>query len=81
VTVILQNQFGCDSVVVTSTALLPTDSTFVFLQSCSPADTGHVTVILQNQFGCDSVVVTSTALLPTDSTFISLQSCSPADTG
>ncbi|TXB62996.1 T9SS type B sorting domain-containing protein, partial [Phaeodactylibacter luteus] len=81
VTVILQNQYGCDSVVVTSTALLPTDSTFISLQSCSPADTGHVTVILQNQFGCDSVVVTSTALLPTDSTFVFLQSCSPADTG
>ncbi|TXB61922.1 hypothetical protein, partial [Phaeodactylibacter luteus] len=59
----------------------PADSTFISLQSCSPADTGHVTVILQNQFGCDSVVITSTALLPTDSTFISLQSCSPADTG
>ena len=78
---LLSNQFGCDSLVVTSTFLLPSDTTFIDLQSCNPADTGTVETLLSNQFGCDSLIVTTTSLLSSDTTFIDLQSCNPVDTG
>ena len=78
---LLANQFGCDSLVITNTSLLPIDTTFIDLLSCSPSDTGSVQNLLTNQFGCDSLVITNTSLLPSDTTFIDLQSCSPSDTG
>ncbi|MEY3050844.1 MAG: hypothetical protein RLY31_629, partial [Bacteroidota bacterium] len=64
VTTVLSNQFGCDSTVVLTTALLPSDTTFLFLNTCLAADTGTVQTILSNQFGCDSLVLTLTSLLP-----------------
>jgi len=79
--VLLQNQFGCDSLVVTTTTLLPSDTTQLFAESCNPQDTGTTQVLLQNQFGCDSLVVTTTTLLPSDTTQLFAESCNPQDTG
>ncbi len=61
---LLSNQFGCDSLVITTTSLLPSDTTQLFAESCNPQDTGVVETLLSNQFGCDSLVVTTTTLLP-----------------
>ncbi|MEQ8706085.1 MAG: gliding motility-associated C-terminal domain-containing protein [Phaeodactylibacter sp.] len=77
----LTGQEGCDSIVITSTSLLPSDSIFLVETSCSPADTGAVEQNFTNQFGCDSIVVTNTVLVDSDTTLIDLQSCNPADTG
>ena len=55
---------GCDSVVVETVMLLPTDMTNIDLTSCEPTDTGTVVIILMNQFGCDSTVITTTTLTP-----------------
>jgi gliding motility-associated-like protein len=77
----LTGQTGCDSIVITTTTLLPSDSTLLTQSSCNPADTGSVTQVLNNQFGCDSVVVINTLLVDSDTTLIDLQSCNPLDTG
>ncbi len=77
----LTGQEGCDSIVITATSLLPSDSIFLVESSCNPADTGIATQVLINQFGCDSVVVTNTILVDSDTTLIDLQSCNPLDTG
>ena len=77
----LTGQTGCDSIVITTTTLLPSDSTLLTQSSCNPADTGSVTQVLTNQFGCDSVVVLNTLLVDSDTTLIDLQSCNPLDTG
>ncbi|NRA49526.1 MAG: gliding motility-associated C-terminal domain-containing protein, partial [Phaeodactylibacter sp.] len=52
------------STVITTTTLLPSDTTFLTQQSCSPLDTGIVAQSFFNQFGCDSTVFTTTTLLP-----------------
>ena len=77
----LTGQEGCDSIVITVTALLPSDAIFLVETSCSPADTGTVEQNFTNQFGCDSIVVTNTILVDSDTTLIDLQSCNPVDTG
>jgi gliding motility-associated-like protein len=78
---VLTNQFGCDSTVITTTSLLPGDTTLLFSESCNPADTGTVAQVLTNQFGCDSTVISTTSLLPRNTTVFFSQSCNPADTG
>jgi gliding motility-associated-like protein len=55
---------GCDSVVVETVMLLPTDMMTIDLTTCEPTDTGTVVVVLMNQFGCDSTVITNTTLSP-----------------
>jgi len=77
----LQNQFGCDSLVITTTTLLTSDTTQLFAESCNPQDTGTVETLLQNQFGCDSLVITTTTLLPSDTIQLMAESCNPQDTG
>jgi len=64
--------------VVTTTTLLPNDTTFVNFESCNPLDTGTVENLLSNEFGCDSLVVTTTTLLPSDTTFLTPIIC-PGD--
>jgi gliding motility-associated-like protein len=75
------NTFGCDSLVFTTTSLLPSDTTLLSVSSCNPIDTGTVETLLSNQFGCDSLIITTTALLPTDTTLLVNSSCNPQDTG
>jgi gliding motility-associated-like protein len=77
----LTGQAGCDSVVITTTALLPNDSTILNETSCSPIDTGTVAQVFTNQFGCDSTVIITTSLVDSDTTLINLQSCNLIDTG
>ena len=79
--VLLTNQFGCDSLIITTISLLPSDTTLLTAQSCNPSDTGTVQVLLTNLSGCDSLVITSTSLLLSDTTLLSVQSCNPLDTG
>lgn len=71
----LTNQFGCDSVVITTTTLLPSDTTQVVATTCDPAQVGVSSQTLTNQFGCDSVIITTTTLLPNDEVTISEEIC------
>jgi hypothetical protein len=50
---VLSNQFGCDSVLITQTSLLPSDSLFFTAASCNPQDTGIQVTVLSNQFITD----------------------------
>ncbi|MBR9920664.1 MAG: T9SS type B sorting domain-containing protein [Bacteroidetes bacterium] len=72
---------GCDSLVITTTSLLPGDTTQLFSESCNPQDTGTVEVLLINQFGCDSLVITTTDFALSDTTLLFNESCNPQDTG
>jgi gliding motility-associated-like protein len=75
------NSIGCDSVVITTTSLLPSDTTLLFAQSCNPQDTGTVQVLLTNLFGCDSLVISTTSFELADTTLLFAESCNPQDTG
>ena len=77
----LTNTFGCDSVVLTTTTLLPSDTTNVVATTCDPAQVGITQTTLTNTFGCDSVVLTMTTLLPSDTTNVVATTCDPAQVG
>ena len=59
-TLTLQNQTGCDSLVITTTTLSPTDVTNLIAVSCNPNQVGVDTLIYTNLSGCDSLVITTT---------------------
>ncbi|MCF8239449.1 MAG: gliding motility-associated C-terminal domain-containing protein [Saprospiraceae bacterium] len=59
-TAYLQNQNGCDSLVITQTELLPSSSKSIQLYTCDPAASGLDTIHLTNQYGCDSIVYLNT---------------------
>lgn len=75
------NQFGCDSLVITYTTLLPSETTNISAVSCNPADVGVDTTVLVSKSGCDSVVITNTTLLPSDVTNIFATTCDPTQAG
>ncbi|MDW3647600.1 MAG: hypothetical protein R8P61_11080 [Bacteroidia bacterium] len=78
---VFANQFGCDSVVITTTTLLPSDTTNVAATTCDPGQVGVSDIVLTNQFGCDSVVITTTTLLPSDTTNVAATTCDPGQVG
>ena len=77
----LTNSAGCDSVVITTTTLLPNDTTNIAATTCDPGQVGVSQNILPNQFGCDSVIITTTTLLPNDTTNIAATTCDPGQVG
>ncbi len=77
----LTNIFGCDSVVITTTTLLPSDTTNIAATTCDPGQVGVTQQTLTNIFGCDSVVITTTTLLPSDTTNIAATTCDPGQVG
>ena len=78
---LLTNAYGCDSLVITTTVLLPGDTTNVVAQTCDPAQVGITSQLLTNAYGCDSLVITTTVLLPGDTTNVVAQTCDPAQVG
>lgn len=82
--VVIENYFdveGCDSIVITTTSLLPSDTIQIFSESCNPQDSGVIEIVLSNQFGCDSLVLITTDFALSDTTLLSNKSCNPQDTG
>jgi hypothetical protein len=77
----LVNQFGCDSTVIETVNLLPSQEILIESSSCNPQDTGTFVFNYQNQFGCDSIEIQVITLDPTDSTFFFSSTCNPQDTG
>ncbi|MEO6038104.1 MAG: hypothetical protein ABIQ93_06795, partial [Saprospiraceae bacterium] len=76
-TLILANQFGCDSLVVTTTSFdaAAISITPLFVQNCDPAAVGVDTLVLSSLSGCDSLVITTTSLAPMSQTFLTATSC------
>ncbi|MEM1321775.1 MAG: gliding motility-associated C-terminal domain-containing protein, partial [Bacteroidota bacterium] len=79
--VLLINSAGCDSLVITETTLLASDTTELLATSCDPQDVGVMSVLLMNSAGCDSLVITETTLLASDTTELMATSCDPQDVG
>ncbi len=63
-TMIIQNQAGCDSLIITETVYDPNlvDNTFLNATTCDAMNVGVDTVVMTNQAGCDSLVITTTTL-------------------
>ncbi|MCB9313343.1 MAG: gliding motility-associated C-terminal domain-containing protein [Lewinellaceae bacterium] len=80
-TVMYENRFGCDSIVMIQTLLWPSSVMEVMAASCDPSLVGMDTVIYQNQFGCDSLVITTTSLLPSHTINQTIYTCDPAQAG
>jgi len=76
-TIVLNNQFGCDSLVITTTDLLASDTTNVTEFTCNPDDEGMSEVLLENQNGCDSLLIITTIFdaAAIDSTFVQEFTC------
>jgi gliding motility-associated-like protein len=72
---------GCDSVVISTVLLLPSDSTLLFDKSCDINNVGVFTQNLTNQFGCDSTVVTTVTFALSDTTYLTANTCDPAQAG
>ena len=56
---LFSNQDGCDSLVITTIDLLPSDTTEVFDSTCDPFQVGVFEELFSNQDGCDSLVITT----------------------
>ena len=63
-TTVLQNQYGCDSLVIAVFDLLPSDTTYLENTVCDSTLVGHFKDTLQNQYGCDSLVITDVLWSP-----------------
>jgi hypothetical protein len=72
---------GCDSLVITTTTLLPSVQTVLSATTCDPALAGVDTLHLMTAQGCDSLVITTTTLLPSVQTVLSATTCDPALAG
>ena len=73
---------GCDSLVITDTILLASDTTRVTVGSCDPGQEGGIdTTVLMNEAGCDSVIITDTILLESDTTRLTVGTCNPEEEG
>ncbi|MEM1323902.1 MAG: gliding motility-associated C-terminal domain-containing protein, partial [Bacteroidota bacterium] len=68
-------------VIILTTQLLPSDTSYINQTSCNPLDTGLILQSFTNQAGCDSLVFTQISLRQSDSTFVDLQSCDPNQIG
>ncbi|MFT4761349.1 MAG: gliding motility-associated-like protein/CSLREA domain-containing protein [Paraglaciecola sp.] len=76
-TLALNNQFGCDSLVITTTDLLMGDTTNLTEFTCNPDNEGMSEVLLENQNGCDSLLIINTIFDASaiDSTFVPAFTC------
>jgi hypothetical protein len=58
-------QDGCDSIVITTVTMAPSDTTYLSGISCDSASIGVFQNLLSNQMGCDSLIITTiTAGMP-----------------
>ena len=72
---------GCDSLVITTTSLLTSDTTYLTASSCDANAVGISSVLLSNTNGCDSLVITTTSLLTSDTTYLTSSSCDANSVG
>ena len=76
-TIILNSNFGCDSVVVTSFLELNPSITNLSLNTCDENQALSDTIFLLNQFACDSLVITNYNIITIEPTMISETTCDP----
>ncbi|HFC00065.1 MAG TPA: hypothetical protein ENJ53_04600, partial [Phaeodactylibacter sp.] len=74
-TIVLQNIYGCDSLIFTQTTLLPSQNILLENTTCDPNLAGVFADTLQNQFGCDSIITQQITLLPSSIDTILTTTC------
>src|SRR4029079_10221909 len=75
----LVNQYGCDSIVI-STITFAKDNFIQFVStSCDSADVGVYIDSLTNQYGCDSIVMHSITFSINDQTHLIISTCDPTE--
>ncbi|MEZ4920052.1 MAG: hypothetical protein R2792_13190 [Saprospiraceae bacterium] len=77
---LFSNILGCDSLVITTTALTPNDTTLLSSTTCDPNATGTFTAIFPSSTLCDSVVIETVTFDPAllDTTYLSAATCDPS---
>ncbi|MEZ4920053.1 MAG: hypothetical protein R2792_13195 [Saprospiraceae bacterium] len=80
---LFSNILGCDSLVITTTALTPNDTTLLSSTTCDPNATGTFTAIFPSSTLCDSIVIETVTFDPAllDTTYLSAATCDPAMVG
>ncbi|MEZ4920054.1 MAG: gliding motility-associated C-terminal domain-containing protein [Saprospiraceae bacterium] len=61
---LFSNILGCDSLVITTTALTPNDTTLLSSTTCDPNATGTFTAIFPSSTLCDSIVIETVTFDP-----------------
>ncbi len=77
----LQNNEGCDSIVIANIAFTKKDTTYQTATSCDISRVGVDTIRRINRNGCDSLIVTQTTFSSKDSTKFRFTTCNPALVG
>lgn len=67
---------GCDSIVITNTIRIPSDTTHLQFNTCDPNQYRFDSLILKNTAGCDSLVIMEFIFRPTPMTTRKDSSCS-----
>ncbi len=80
-TVLLQTQFGCDSMSIVERILVPAIEVILPSTTCDPLVAGIDTVIYQTSGGCDSLVISQRTLLPSSQGNFQGSTCDPALVG
>jgi gliding motility-associated-like protein len=75
------NAAGCDSFIIETILLIPSDTTVLEGETCDPASAGVFMQTLVNAGGCDSLVIETIALLPSDTVVLMQETCFPQDVG
>ncbi len=78
---VLNTAHGCDSLVISHLSVFPLDTTYLFGNSCNPANVGVTSEVFSNSNGCDSLVIRTIVFSNADTTFISSTTCKPGETG
>ena len=82
VTTALINQYGCDSIILTTLFYNPPSDTIqVYGTSCHANDLGTFQNLFTDQTGCDSLVITTISLASTDTLYLSEVSCDASSWG
>ena len=59
----LSNTFGCDSLVIINTEILPGDTTYLTAITCNPEEVDTSSFTFLNENGCDSILTVYTQLI------------------
>lgn len=78
---IIPSHVGCDSIIIETVALLPSNTLFIDSIVCYKPPGGNDTVNLINQYGCDSIRIIQYLNYLPDTTYIESFTCSPANAG
>ena len=80
-TVILMNEFGCDSLTIFNIVLLPSDTMRFNIGVCDSLDVGRDTIVDTNRFDCDSTNIFTFFLLPSSIENRTGGTCDPSEVG